>query len=462
MAGIGFKLQKMLEKETLTTDIISLVYSIFISAGPWIIMSITVFFIQFFSRRLELNFFKISMVYAFIFSTIIDGFFSMTITRRISDLIYTKDFSQIYKEYNGNVTLIFVISSAICFAFYIFNLKYYSIWQIVFSSYLFISLSIIWIQIIYMSAVQKFLPIIFSFVIGCSLALLGAMISKQTSELWIYASYDIGIGMIMYTMHFLISKYLRQRGISFAIFRSMKVYWKNFLAGIMYYLAVWIDDFIAWHTIGKTFYPGYRLAPSYDIPMFLSYLYIIPTLALFILIIETSFYERYRNFYFLLEHNGTLSEILREKESMDSNLKSGVFTIIAIQGAFTFVGLLLSRPISSLLRLPLDTLNVMRFGILGATFNAFFLLFMLLCFYFDFKDIVWRGSLLVFVSNFTISELIIRRYPGFSFAIAFLIGTLYMMDNFMKRYNDLIYFEYNRQKSGLLSGRVKKWKYEEK
>ena len=458
MAGIGFRLQKMLEKDTLTTTTVALLYSALISSGPWLIMSMNILFIQLISSGVSFGFFRVSLSYAFIFSTVVDGVFSLVINRRISDLVYMKDMDQVYKEYSGNILLIFLITVSVSAIFYSFN-KGYDFYQIVFSSYLFVSLSILWIQVIYASMIEKFLPLIISFVLGNAFSLLSISFI-HVNEKWIYLLYDMGIGFIVYFLHFLIFKNIKSSGTSLRIFSEIKKYWENMLTGVFYYASIWIDDFVAWILLGRNFYPGYRLAPSYDIPMFISYLFIIPTMALFVINIEVGFYEQYKKFYFLLEHNGTLKEIQKRKELMDTYLRHAILTVIVVQSVSSFIGLALSAPMLSYLNLPIESLKVLRFGMLGSTFNAFFLFFLLMAFYFDFRKVACRASAFTFVLNLILSILITKRYPALGFSVAFLIGTAYLMYEFFKRYDILIYVEYQRQKSSLKTGKVRVWKNE--
>ncbi|WP_036224438.1 exopolysaccharide Pel transporter PelG [Mesoaciditoga lauensis] len=458
MAGIGFKLQRMLAKNTLTTTAMALLYSALISAGPWLIMSLNVFFIQYFSKEINIEFFKISLAYAFIFSTVIDGFFSFVINRRISDLAYANNTHQIYREYSANVFLIFSIAVAVAFFFYFFH-RGYTVWQIILPSYLFVTLSVLWIQVIYASMIEKFSYLIFSFVIGNAFSLL-SIAFIHVNEAWTYLLYDIGIGFIVYALHFIIFKNLKSEGFSFSVFSQMKKYWENMLVGLFYYSSIWIDDFVAWFFLGKNFYNGYRLAPSYDIPMFLSYLFIIPTMILFVINIEVGFYEQYKSFYNLLEHNGTLEEIKKKKKLMDMYLGHAILMVFAVQIVSSFVGLIISMPMVVYLNLPPESLGILRLGILGATFNAFFLFFLLITFYFDFRKVAYRATAITLSINFGLSILTTKTYPALGFTVSFLIGTSYLMVEFFKRYDSLIYVEYTRQKSTLKIGKVKVWKNE--
>ncbi len=87
MAGIGFELNKLLRRNSFISDIVAVFYSANVSAGPWIMSSITLFLIQAFIPQTQIPFLISALIYTFIFSTIIFGAFSTSVTRFLADLI---------------------------------------------------------------------------------------------------------------------------------------------------------------------------------------------------------------------------------------------------------------------------------------------------------------------------------------------------------------------------------------
>jgi len=110
MAGIGFELNKLLKKNSFLMDIVSIFYSANVSAGPWIMCSLTLFLLIVLLPRNETLFFTSAVVYSFIFSTLLFGGVSISVTRYLADLIYRKEFSQMYGLYSSTV-LYAVLSS---------------------------------------------------------------------------------------------------------------------------------------------------------------------------------------------------------------------------------------------------------------------------------------------------------------------------------------------------------------
>jgi len=149
-------------------------------------------------------------------------------------------------------------------------------------------------------------------------------------------------------------------------------------------------------------------------PMFLAYLTIIPSLSLFFLVVETTFYNKYRRFYVHIEKGAQLKELEHDLTVIRTTINHQMGFVIKIQ---------------------------------------------LLLLYFEFRKEVLQLSLLVFSVNL-IGTLIILRYfedlLSLSYLLAFLIGSIvakYILD---KRLKHLIRIEYNRQPLGLQKGQVKR------
>jgi len=65
--------------------------------------------------------------------------------------------------------------------------------------------------------------------------------------------------------------------------------------------------------------------------MFISYLFIIPTMILFVVNLETDFYTTYRIFYKSIEDNKKLKYIAISKSNLDENVRSTTRLIFSVQ-----------------------------------------------------------------------------------------------------------------------------------
>ena len=68
----------------------------------------------------------------------------------------------------------------------------------------------------------------------------------------------------------------------------------------------------------------------YDIPVFLSYLSLIPGMAVFLVRMETDFVEYYSNFYDAVREGGSLSYIEEMRNQMVFVIRQGIFPAAAL------------------------------------------------------------------------------------------------------------------------------------
>jgi uncharacterized membrane protein len=235
----------------------------------------------------------------------------------------------------------------------------------------------------------------------------------------------------------------REKNLFLAAIRS---YRKQTIAGILTYLAAWVDDFIAWAYFKYSISKGFVFAPQYDIPMFISYLFIIPTMILFVVNLETDFYTTYRIFYKSIEGNKKLKYIAISKSNLDENVRSTTRLIFSVQLVSMIIGLILSKDLARLLLLNDYGLRALKFGIVGASSNGMFLYVSLLSYYFDLPDIPLRASMIAFVINAVVSIFTVTRFPGVGFLVGFTVSVIFSWITFSRIYSDLLHFEFARNK----------------
>ncbi|MCC5731022.1 exopolysaccharide Pel transporter PelG, partial [Klebsiella pneumoniae] len=86
-----------------------------------------------------------------------------------------------------------------------------------------------------------------------------------------------------------------RRVISFDFLQPDKLYPSLVAVGLLYNLGIWADKFMFWFfpPTSQPIIGHLRASLIYDLPVFLSYLSIIPSMAVFLVRIETDFVEYY-------------------------------------------------------------------------------------------------------------------------------------------------------------------------
>jgi len=143
LAGVGFRLNKMFHKGGITTDLLAIAYSVVVSSGPWIITTLSLWVILNLFKIVNV-YFNVAIVYSFVYSIIVSGFFIMFESRRISDLVYSKKYNKILPEVFGMIMYGALFTILILTIFFAFNK--HELWFILSFSYLVLSLLVLWLM----------------------------------------------------------------------------------------------------------------------------------------------------------------------------------------------------------------------------------------------------------------------------------------------------------------------------
>jgi uncharacterized membrane protein len=194
-----------------------------------------------------------------------------------------------------------------------------------------------------------------------------------------------------------------------------------FLIGVFYTVGIYGHSFIIWGSnlravISETFV----VAPIYDTPIFYSYLTILPAMVMFVVSVETSFYEQYKNFYTMVLGSSTFNEIKDAQEKMFKVLSREFSFIMEFQLFFTICAIALGTQLLPLTNEQVDIFNIVTVG------NYFFIMMFIIVqilLYFDDR----KGALMVLAGYcvsilfFTIATTMLGSF-GLSCFIAGFIG----------------------------------------
>jgi len=454
MAGIGFKLNQIMKNRTIAGDILAFSYSAIVSAGPWIITSFTLWLLLSVLQSSNI-YFNSAMIYSSVFSSLLTSGILMVETRLISDLIYAKKYTYIFSE----VVTLSAVMALISFlaAFFFFTIySSHPLWLKISSTWLLISFSVLWITSIAAVSAESYERYILGFIAAGFMSMtLSYIFGVNFGPAGNIYGYAIGLNVGSAYMLYMIGEYFGfTLKISFRWIRSLMHYWQNVLIGIFYYLAIWSDDIVTWFSrYGEEHLAGFRFSYVYDAPMFVAYLTTIPTMTMFVLVLETSFYSKYRTFYDGLTSGSTLSEIEMYKYNMVNEMKNNIALVVKFQVLVTAM-IFFMNEFQVLPLIPGVSKYIFRIGLIGAMMNGFYLMIMLLLLYFDFRKEVLVVTFFIaginpFLSNFFLTWVGVKAM-GFSFAITFTVGVFLAYNILIKKTENIIKLEYKRQKLDVL------------
>lgn len=453
MAGIGFRLQKILRENSYKSLIEGYFYSALISTGPWLLsilgLGLIATIAPWMVDQREAKLFRVVVVYAYIGSLILTGGVQMGTTRYIADRLYVGDMKAILPTYRWLGAWVIAVSGALSALLYAAcGLEARSVAAGV---VIFQSISLTWIAMTMLSAAKDYMSIVRIFALGYAAAVGGSYALGRAfglaGMLWGFAC-----GMALLAM--LISVRIAREFPSDQTERDDAArHWRSMpmllCIGLFYNCGIFVDKLVFWlGPWGETVYGGFLTSPRYDTCMFLSYVSIVPAMSLFLIRIETAFYKHYASFYSTITQGGTLADIEREQRDMVASLSLSMSRLLGLQGIVTVALLLLAPQACGWLGLRPDHVPLMRVGLLSAFVQVLLMILLVILLYFDWQRLVAGLVALFFAGNLGFSlatQALPERYQGFGYLLACLLPLGAGMLALEKRLDTLLYETFSRQ-----------------
>ena len=181
MAGIGVRLNKIYNKNTLTTNIIGVGYSTVVTIAPMLVvigaMMVMEYFLGFSTvKYAERELFSSTILYIFIFSLLTAAPFNSVLSRYMSDVIYNETYEDILPCYYLGLLINVVLSAIVGIPFCIHE---YFVGKVdiiyVFTGYCgYMALVFVFYSMLYLSICKDYKKISFFFIIGMIAAALSS------------------------------------------------------------------------------------------------------------------------------------------------------------------------------------------------------------------------------------------------------------------------------------------------
>jgi len=373
----------------------------------------------------------------------------LPLTRYISDKIYHYDVSTFRRVFFTVISICVASGAVLGYLFYYFVPidLYAKVGGVLFL----ISVLSTWVGMVFLSAAKGYGKIIASFVGGGILSLVfSTILGKSFGLTGFIFGYALGIWVLALSLSILV--YVEFSGKEYTTHELGGYFLKGKVLigiGMFYYMGIWVDKLIFWYSsIGVQIVGPFYTNPYYDTAMFLAYLSIIPSLAIFLVKVETSFYTYY-NFYFksieqkkslpfLEEASRTIGEKLQETFGMMLKIQ----TFVSIMCWYFMPKILSVFYLSPLIESPL------RYGIIGAYLQVMFLVMNILSLYFRDEHSVFWSYFLFFVSNALLTTVSLKfgyRFHGLGYVISCFLTLLLSYFNLNRRLKNLNYYTFMEQ-----------------
>lgn len=434
MAGIGFQLKKLFRHQGFMMNARAYAFSAFVTVGPMLLCMVMVMAIQsllkiYGAPLSERELFVAVAQYGFVFSQLVTSGFIMIMYRFIADMIYLKQLEYILPSLHGIMAVILLIGGTSGAIFY---LRSPLDWNVKITAYLlFIELLIIWIQMVYISALKDYMRIVKSFCYGVALSLGCSYVLVEFFHIVkVYAvigSIDLGffVMILLFTHH--IEVFFRDNNRKyFHFFSYFDKYPALFFIGFFYTLGLYVHNFIYWGSHFQVIIKNtFALAPFYDVPVFYALMSIIPSMVIFVVSVETEFYETYKNYYSTILNGGTIRDIQLAKKEMYNALMQQIGRVVEVQLFFSVFSLMLGILFFSKLGLTKLQLETFFLLVFGAYFCITMYIMTLVLLYFDDRKGVLGIMAVFLLTNTLFTYLFVQTDShGFSFFLSALLALI--------------------------------------
>lgn len=453
MAGIGFRLQKLLSGDDYTSTVKAFGFSTLITAGPFLLTVILVLFVQSITKgtltERGMSYLQCLITYGFAFSLITVGPTYLVLTRYVADEYYRGHVTSFSASFFSAYTVNLLVWGPLVFWFFS---GLGADWGMRLNAFALFALAVgIWLAMIFLSAAQNYWLVSRAFLRGLLVSLPGAyVLGRYQGVSGYFAGFIAGQAVVLCS---LVSAMLKEFGYWEARDRNwisyLRLHPRLAAIGFFYNLGIWADKFLFWASNeGEWLDARLRYSPIYDTPMFVAYLTIIPALVHFFLLVETDFFGKYGSYYRAIQRQESLSVLERRRLDIIDSLRFSLTRVLTVQGLVTLLALLAAPWIIVLARMDPMHLSVLRLGIFAAFLQAGALIALNILLYFDHQKEALMVSASFCVLNALFTDLSLRAgllAYGYGYALAALLSLALALYYLNERLRHLHYWTFMRQ-----------------
>ncbi|WP_157950846.1 exopolysaccharide Pel transporter PelG [Peribacillus acanthi] len=456
MAGIGFQLKKLFRDEGILVNLKAYGYSTIVTIGPMALCICLIIFSQYLliavgTPLVERDRFMAATQYSFIFSQILTGGFNMVISRYVADMTFIKKEENVLASMYGLITICLFFGGILCFLLY-FNSPLSISFKL--TSYIFFcELIIIWIQCMYVSALKDYMRIVKSFVIGVIVAgvltWVAIVVLDYNNAVTLFICLDIGFLVIILMFLQNIKRFFRINNLSYFNFLIyIERYPLLLLTGFLYTFGLYAHNFVVWMRsehqviVDRTFF----IAPFYDVPVFYAYLTILPAMVIFMVSVETSFYDSYKLYYQRILEGFSLQDIMIAKKNMFDIISVELKFLTEVQLFITIASIAAGTQLLPKIGMTSEQIHIFTILVIGNLFFSIMFTCILILLYFDAQKDTVITTILFALSSLVITIITtwVENY-GFAWFLSTFICLVLVLKRLKNYLNDIDYYTFCSQ-----------------
>lgn len=397
MAGIGFELRKIYGRKTLASNIWGTIYATMTTIAPAILSAVLLLILKLIMDFAGLTvyegrFFAGLTTWVFIISMLLSVMFAAPVSRYIADCIFLDKEYDICPSAFGVLAISSIVSGIVmlilCIALYfdqpntspVLLVSYYLLGVLLTNAYSLMTFA---------SALKHYKALTFGFFIGFFLAIGIYFVLVLLVGLDKVTSACVGLTCCYFVVDFvLIFQCIRAFGNPIDKYFKFLEYLRKYkilaISGFTYTLGIYTPTLMYWAFSDMAERVSiFITSPSFDIALFLAVVVNVPSLVIFVVKVETAFYDRYTRYVSAL-NNGTHEMIEKERKSMTSVLWQQLFFVYEIQFIITIVEICLASAFFPYLNASTNMLQM--FVVLCLAIYAVFCMYFTIVVFYYFSD----------------------------------------------------------------------------
>ena len=434
MAGIGVKLNRIFQKNTLTTNLIGFGYSALITIAPMIFILVALLAMQVLLQVSDTGYtmrelYSCTILYIFIFALLTSAPFNSVLSRYMADVIYNEEFDDIMPCFYIGLAFNVILSAilGIPFCWHEYHAGGVSIMYVLASYTGFMALVLVFYCMLFLSVVKDYKKITLFFAIGMVFTVLLALflyrVLHQEVTFSMLVGLDAGFLLIAALEYAQIKNYFRTNSGNYRrVFGYFKRFWVLMVTNVFYVMGLYVHNFVFWTTDKRTIVANsFVCMTSYDMAACVGMLTNISATIIFITRVEMFFHSRYKA-YSEAVIGGRGIDIEVAKRRMFRQLAEEILNLARIQFIISVIVYFLC--VVLLPKFGFGGMMLRIYPCLAAGYFILFLMYGTIIFLYYFNDL--KGAMITalsFMASTIAATFVATRLPVIWYGLGLVIGS---------------------------------------
>jgi uncharacterized membrane protein len=397
MAGIGWRLERMMERDSLSGSLGAFLTGVAVTSGPWLLTTLVLVLVRITAAQSgTLAVQEVEQVITVVYATVIvlSAPIDIVLSRYAADRVYEKRRDQIAAPLRTIVSaclLGFTVVGAIAMMAAGFPLA-----LALPGTVLAAIVAAQWLLLSAAGGLSSPGIIVRSFAAGAPLSVVAAY-GLSRLELFGATGYLYGYGLgqlvtLALLLHGTMSALPDEEDEDASIGSSFREYWLLAAAALCFHAGLWIDKVVL-------YFIGDGSASIYAACAAVAWLSVVPAAAFLFVTIETTFHRRFRAYYAALHAGASLSELERLVADLRDEVEETLRGTAAVQAGVTIIAVMSAPAIVDALSLASHNSVTLAWLLVGAGLQVVAVSTTLLLYYFDFRREAFATAATQLVAN---------------------------------------------------------------